>query len=207
VIPVPSQIIPLLGVASPGYTPEPLRTITINATRGGQQTSVYKEALLWPSFSNRTELVIFVFKDGVKSTRVFAASAVDGKKAVMLYDFDDQPYSTSLTIDVNQDIEIDMDLRDNTVVPFKGDGLLSGSFPLSLITQGGNLPPQANIRILYRPEQGASGDGYVVATTTCNADGTWQVSGLNKNLKFDIVARIPGFNDVIISGVQPSTEV
>src|SRR5690606_18709229 len=60
--------------------------------------------------------------------------------------------------------------------PQGGNGLLSGSFPTSLVTQEGNLPSQANIRILYRPEQGAGGDGYVVATTTCNADGTWQVS-------------------------------
>ena len=88
--------------------------------------------------------------------------------------------------------------------PQGGNGLLSGSFPLSMITQGGNLPSQADIRILYRPEQGAGGDGYVVATTTCNADGTWQVSGLDENLKFDIVARIPGYNDVIISDVQPT---
>ena len=85
----------------------------------------------------------------------------------------------------------------------KGTGLLSGSFPLSLITQGGNLPSHADIRILYRPEQGTTGDGYVVATTTCNVDGSWQVSGLNENFKFDIVARIRGFNDVIISNVQP----
>lgn len=89
-------------------------------------------------------------------------------------------------------------------MPLTGNGLLSGSFPLSFVTQEGNLPTQAEIRILYRPERGAEGDGYVVATTICNADGTWQVSGLNENLKFDIVARIPGFNDVIISDVQPT---
>lgn len=85
-----------------------------------------------------------------------------------------------------------------------GLGLLSGTFPLNMTTQAGNLPSQANIRILYRPEQGADADGIVVATTTCNADGTWQVSGLDENSKFDIVARIPGFNDVIISNVQPT---
>ena len=88
---------------------------------------------------------------------------------------------------------------------FYGDGLLSGSFPLSMVTQEGNLPSQAEIRILYRPEQGEGGDGYVVATTTCNADGTWQVSNLNESLKYDIVARISGFNDVLISDVQPVT--
>lgn len=84
-----------------------------------------------------------------------------------------------------------------------GNGLLSGSFPLNMVTQGGNLPSQAEIRTLYRPNTGDPGDGILVATTTCNADGTWQVSGLDENSKFDIVARIPGFNDVIISNVQP----
>lgn len=86
-----------------------------------------------------------------------------------------------------------------------GEGLLSGSFPMSMITQGGNLPSQAEIRILYRPNTGEPGDGILVATTTCNADSTWQVSGLNENLKYDIVARIPGYNDVLISDVQPVT--
>ena len=84
-----------------------------------------------------------------------------------------------------------------------GDGMLSGSFPLTLITSGGNLPNQAIIKILYRPSILDTNTVHVVATTTCNTDGSWQVSGLNENLKFDIVARIPGFNDVIISNVQP----
>ena len=88
---------------------------------------------------------------------------------------------------------------------FGKEGLLSGSFPLSMVTQGGNLPSQAEIRILYRPNTGELGDGVVVATTTCNADGTWQVLGLDENLKYDIVARIPGYNDVLISDVQPVT--
>lgn len=89
-------------------------------------------------------------------------------------------------------------------VPAGGAGLLSGSFPLSMLTNGGNLPSQAEIRILYRPNTGDIGDGVVVATTTCNTDGTWQVANLNESLKYDIVARIPGFNDVIISDVQPA---
>lgn len=89
-------------------------------------------------------------------------------------------------------------------LPRNGNGILSGSFPLSMLTNGGNLPSQAEIRILYRPNTGDLGDGVVVATTTCNVDGTWQVANLNESLKYDIVARIPGFNDVIISDVQPA---
>jgi|SRR5690554_3112371 len=90
------------------------------------------------------------------------------------------------------------------VQPKSGNGILSGSFPLSMLTQEGNVPSKSEIRIHFRPTQDHMSDGIVVATTTCNADGTWQVSGLDENSKFDIVARIPGFNDVIISDVQPT---
>src|SRR5690554_528861 len=90
------------------------------------------------------------------------------------------------------------------VQPKSGNGILSGSFPLSMLTQEGNVPSKSEIRIHFRPTQDHMSDGIVVATTTCNADGTWQVSGLDENSKFDIVARISGFNDVIISDVQPT---
>ena len=109
-----SQIIPLLGIASPGYTPEPLRTITVNATREGQQTSAYKEAVLWPSLYDRVAPVTFALKDGTTSTRTFAASAVDGKRAIMLYDFDDQPYGTVRTPNITADIVLNMDLNDGS---------------------------------------------------------------------------------------------
>ena len=109
-----SQIIPLLGIASPGYTPEPLRTITVNATREGQQTTAYKEAVLWPSLYDRTDLVTFTLKDGASATRVFAASAVDGKKVIMLYDFDDQPYGAVRTPNITADIVLNMDLNDGS---------------------------------------------------------------------------------------------
>lgn len=109
-----SQIISLLGIASPGYTPEPLRTITVNATREGQQTSAYKEAVLWPALYDRTDLVTFTLKDGTSATRVFAASAVDGKKVIMLYDFDDQPYGTVRTPNITADIVLNMDLNDGS---------------------------------------------------------------------------------------------
>lgn len=113
-MPMTSQIIPLLGIASPGYTPEPLRTITVNATRDGQQSTAYKEAELWPSLYDRVALVTFALKDGTTSTRTFAASTVDGKKAVILYDFDAQPYGTLRTPNITADIVLNMDLNDGS---------------------------------------------------------------------------------------------
>lgn len=113
--------------------------------------------------------------------------------------------SRSVSFSAEGDLLLKVDLEEDDRRKFEGVGLLSGSFPLSMVTQEGNLPSQAEVRILYRPNTGGLGDGTLVATTTCNADSTWQVSGLNENLKYDIVARILGFNDVLISDVQPVT--
>lgn len=73
-------------------------------------------------------------------------------------------------------------------------GKLSGDASLTLAT----------IRILYRhATQGALGDGYLVATVTPDAVGNWRVDGLNTSLKYDIVARRAGYNDVITANVTP----
>lgn len=175
------------------------RTIEVRVTRDGEQTAARKLVLMLDGNGQMQA----VFSTDQLTSQVFVASDVDREWLFVARDGDDPPRGAAAVVAVDSDVTIALDLNEHER-PEGGNGLLSGSFPLSLITQGGNLPSQANIRILYRPEQGASGDGYVVATTTCNADGTWQVSGLNENLKFDIVARIPGFNDVLISDVQPT---
>lgn len=81
-------------------------------------------------------------------------------------------------------------------------GYLSGSFPES-ITSVGEVPSLATVRVLHRAS-GFPFDGIAVAETTSELNGTWQVGGLNPNLKFDIVARIHGYNDVIIADVSPA---
>jgi hypothetical protein len=43
----------------------------------------------------------------------------------------------------------------------------------------------------------------LVAKTQSAPDGTWRVDGLNPNLRYDVVGRKDGFNDVIVSNVQP----
>lgn len=113
-----SQIIPLLGVSSLGYTAPALRTITVNATRNGQQASGYKEAVLWTSLYERTALVNFPIKNGLSTSRTFVAAAVDGKKVLMLYDFDTQPYAAVRALDITQDLVLNIDLNDGT----GGDG-------------------------------------------------------------------------------------
>lgn len=155
-----SQIIPLLGIASPGYTPEPLRTITVNATREGQQTSAYKEALLWLSLYDRVVLVTFALKDGATSTRTFAASAVDGKRAIMLYDYDDQPYGTLRTPNITADIVLNMDLNDGS-----GGG---GSEPTEPATA------LARVRVELQPA------GREIVAIERKTDGIWRYAGFTR---------------------------
>lgn len=86
----------------------------------------------------------------------------------------------------------------NRGIPPAGTGYLAGK-----LTGHDPIIP-AQIRILYRhAEQGALGDGYLVALTPVNAVGEWRVENLNLSLRYDVVARREGYNDVITAGVQP----
>lgn len=80
--------------------------------------------------------------------------------------------------------------------PPTGSAILSGKL-------SGPIPLNATIRILYRPEAGALGDGVLVAMVPVDATGSWQVSGLKADLKYDVVARREGYNDVITANVSP----
>lgn len=91
------------------------------------------------------------------------------------------------------------------VVPFSGRGIPpAGTGYLAGKLTGHDPIIPAQIRILYRhAEQGALGDGYLVALTPVNAVGEWRVENLNLSLRYDVVARREGYNDVITAGVQP----
>lgn len=91
-------------------------------------------------------------------------------------------------------------LRDR--LPPRGNGYLAGTFPDGITTVDG-VPVEATVRVLYRPEGGEIGDGALVAQVKSNPDGTWRVDGLNLDLKYDVVGRLAGFNDVITAGVYP----
>ncbi|WP_295977994.1 hypothetical protein [uncultured Variovorax sp.] len=89
-------------------------------------------------------------------------------------------------------------------LPRSGAGYLAGESPDGTTTVQG-VPQSAVVRILYRPVSAAPGDGVVVAEVVSAADGTWRVDGLNPALKFDVVGRKNGHNDVIVANVSPST--
>jgi len=91
---------------------------------------------------------------------------------------------------------------DDLPVSFAGNGYLAGSFPDGITTLNG-VPVAATVRVHYRPEEGVPGDGVLVASTESGADGTWRIDGLNPTLKYDIISRLDGQNDVIAANVQP----
>lgn len=91
-----------------------------------------------------------------------------------------------------------------THAAFAGAGYLAGSFPDGITTLNG-VPVAAMVRVHYRPEEGEPGDGVLVAATTSGADGAWRIDGLNPALKYDIIGRLDGQNDVIAANVQPMT--
>ena len=87
-------------------------------------------------------------------------------------------------------------------LPGTGTGWLAGTLPGGATTVDG-VPTRATVRVLYRPASGSLGDGVVVAEVQSAYDGTWLVTGLNPLLKYDVVGRKPGFNDVIMANVSP----
>lgn len=90
-------------------------------------------------------------------------------------------------------------------LPLTGEGYLAGEFPEGITTIDG-VPSPATIRVLLRTEKGHPGDGSLVVETESRQDGTWRVDGLNPELRYDVVGRAEGFNDVIIANVQPEVE-
>lgn len=85
-----------------------------------------------------------------------------------------------------------------------GDGYLAGTFPDGITTVEG-VPVAATVRVLLRSVDPAL-DGVVLAQVKSAPDGTWRVDGLNPALKYDVVGRKDGYNDVIMANVSPATD-
>lgn len=93
-------------------------------------------------------------------------------------------------------------ILDGWSADFSGNGYLAGEYPSGTSTVDG-VPVAATVRVLYRPIEGIPTDGVLVALTQSAPDGTWRVDGLDPALKFDVVGRKSGFNDVIMANVSP----
>lgn len=85
-----------------------------------------------------------------------------------------------------------------------GAGYLAGNDPGGLTTVE-NVPVSATVRVLLRTASGHPGDGVLVAQVQSASDGTWLVTGLDPALKYDVVGRYAGRNDVIAANVSPLT--
>jgi len=83
-----------------------------------------------------------------------------------------------------------------------GTGYLAGEYPEGITTLEGE-PTQATVRVLARSSDPMF-DGVVVAEVPTKQDGTWRVDNLNPNMRYDVVGRKFGFNDVMKANVAPS---
>lgn len=81
----------------------------------------------------------------------------------------------------------------------RGNGYLSGSFPAGITSLDG-VPTPATVRVLLRDTR----EPYLVAETVSAVDGTWRVEGLPLDRRYDVVCRMEGFNDLVLSNVTPA---
>ena len=82
------------------------------------------------------------------------------------------------------------------------NGYLSGEAPEGLTTNE-NIPVSAKIRVVSREPEGFIGDGNIMSVTTSNEDGTWFAGGLSPSRTYDVVGRLDGHQDVIVSNLKP----
>lgn len=206
-IPMASQIIPLLGIASPGYTPEPLRTITVNATFEGEQTSIDIIAVLMDSTSTLEVLSYFHLREGKQSSRTFSAPAIDDpdkNRVIILYDSSPEDQAVvSKSLKITSDINIILDLSEDgggidDYPLLTGDGKLSGFFDLDSLPEGITYTA-ITIRAYYIDPLGGRFNGLQAAQVNCQDTGQWLIEGISGHHKYNVVISIPGYNDIIYS--------
>lgn len=91
-------------------------------------------------------------------------------------------------------------------LPLAGQGYLAGEFPGGTTTVEG-APTPAEVRAIWRGPAGHPADGAVCGYAQSGVSGTWLIQNLNESLKYDVVGRKEGFNDVIVAGVTPTSMV
>lgn len=81
------------------------------------------------------------------------------------------------------------------------DGYLAGEYPGGQTTVE-EAPVSATVQVRLRSEGPLS--GVLVAEEQSRQDGTWRVDGLDRSLKYDVIGRLNGHNDVIVADVTPA---
>lgn len=85
-------------------------------------------------------------------------------------------------------------------VDVSGPGYLAGELPGGNTTLQG-VPTAATVMVFYEID---SGDWQLVRSVQSAPDGTWRVTDLNPDLTFNVVGRLAGHNDVIVTGLAPT---
>lgn len=83
-----------------------------------------------------------------------------------------------------------------------GNGYFSSSFPDYIVTEDGR-PIAGEIRVLLRDDQDSQANGVLIAKTISDGSGQWRVDNLNPILRYDVVCRVGGYNDIIFTNVSP----
>ena len=83
-----------------------------------------------------------------------------------------------------------------------GDGYLAGTYPAGGVTDDSVPAEGAEIEVVLR-RPGGEGNGSIVASTVTDASGSWRAAGLSMDMVFDVIARMEGRNDAIVSRVTP----
>ena len=91
---------------------------------------------------------------------------------------------------------------DSELFDVQGDGALSGDFPNGIVTDD-NVPTVSDITVSLRLPDCILKDDLVIARTQSSQDGTWKITGLNKSLRFNVIAKKSMRNHVIASNITP----
>ena len=84
----------------------------------------------------------------------------------------------------------------------ENEGYLAGEIPDGRTTLFGSAV-EANIRIAWRSLSEDVGDGLIVARTQSSVNGEWRVTGLDIRELYDVIGSLDGYEDKIVSLVQP----
>ena len=91
----------------------------------------------------------------------------------------------------------------STPPDFSGPGYFAGESPEGLTTVAG-IPVPAQVQVLWRDPLDPSSPETLVAQTTSNALGQWQITNLNPGLQYVVRGIKAGFDDVTIAGAVPT---
>lgn len=82
-------------------------------------------------------------------------------------------------------------------------GYLAGETPGGITSVDGS-PVSCLVRVFVRDTSGGVGfNNLLVASVQSGSPGTWRVDNLDISYRYDVIASLDGYNDVIMSNVQP----